>query len=62
MSNTMKTLSAGLLTLVVIGGAGGYLTMSLVDAHNQPTAQVTSVQTGAPAIETVTVVGNRRAS
>ena len=62
MSNTMKTLSAGLLTLAVIGGVGGYLTMSLVNTHNQPAAQVTSAQTTAPAIETVTVVGNRRAS
>ena len=62
MTNTVKTLSAGLLTLAVIGGVGGFLTMSLADAHDQPAAQVTSVQTTAPAIETVTVVGNRRAS
>jgi len=62
MTNTMKTLSAGLLTLAVIGGVGGYLTMSLAGTHNQPAPQVTSVQTDGPAIETVTVVGNRRAS
>ena len=62
MTNTMKTLSAGLLTLAVIGGVGGYLTMSLAGTHNQPAAQVTSAQQSAPEIETVTVVGNRRAS
>jgi hypothetical protein len=62
MTNTVKTLSAGLLTLAVIGGVGGVLTMSLADTHQQAAAQVISVQTTAPAIETVTVVGNRRAS
>jgi hypothetical protein len=51
-----------LLTLAVIGGVGGFLTASLASASSKPVTQVTTVQTSAPAIETVTVVGNRRAS
>jgi hypothetical protein len=38
------------------------LTKSLIAARPKPATEVTSVQTSAPAIETVTVVGNRRAS
>lgn len=62
MNESMKKLSAGLLTLAVIGGVGGFLTASLASASSKPVTQVTTVQTSAPAIETVTVVGNRRAS
>ncbi|MGA7674453.1 MAG: hypothetical protein WCA78_05340 [Rhizomicrobium sp.] len=62
MNESMKKLSAGLLTLAVIGGVGGFLTASLAGASSKPVTQVTTVQTSAPAIETVTVVGNRRAS
>ena len=62
MKETLKKLSAGLLTLAIVGGVGGFLTKSLVDTQRKPATEVTSVQTGSPAIETVTVVGNRRAS
>jgi hypothetical protein len=62
MKETMKKISAGLLTLAVIGGVGGYLANSLVASHAKPATEVTNVQTSAPAIETVTVVGTRRAS
>jgi hypothetical protein len=62
MSESLKKLSAGLLTLAIVGGAGGFLTKSLIAARPKPATEVTSVQTSAPAIETVTVVGNRRAS
>jgi hypothetical protein len=62
MNETLKKLSAGLLTLAVVGGVGGLLTKSLVDAQARPATEVTSVQTSTPAVETVTVVGNRRAS
>ena len=60
MSESLKKFSAGLLSLAIVGGVGGFLTKSLVDAQRKPAAEVTSVQTGA--IETVTVVGNRRPS
>ena len=62
MKETLKKLSAGLLTLAVIGGIGGFLANSLVASQAKPVTEVTSVQTSSPAIETVTVVGTRRAS
>ena len=62
MKETLKKLSAGLLTLAVIGGVGGFLANSLVASQAKPVTEVTSVQTSGPAIETVTVVGTRRAS
>ena len=62
MTETFKKLSAGLLTLAVIGSVGGFLANSLVASQARPVTEVTSVQTSAPAIETVTVVGTRRAS
>jgi len=62
MKETLKVFSAGLLTLAVIGGIGGYLANSLVVTRPKPATEVTKVQTSAPAIETVTVVGTRRAS
>jgi len=62
MSETLRMLGAGLLTLAIIGGVGGLLTKSLADAQQKPAAEVTSVQSSCPAIETVTVVANRRAS
>lgn len=62
MNETIKKLSAGLLTLAVIGSVGGFLTKSLVDAQARPATEVTTVQTSTPGIETVTVVGTRRAS
>ncbi len=62
MTETMKKLSAGLLTLAVIGGVGSYLANSLI-SQAKPATEVTTVQThNTSAIETVTVVGNRRAS
>jgi hypothetical protein len=62
MTESLKKLSAVLLTVAIIGGVGGYLTKSLVGAQAKPATEVTSVLTNSPAIETVTVVGNRRAS
>jgi multidrug efflux pump subunit AcrA (membrane-fusion protein) len=62
MKETMKKISAGLLTLAVIGGVGGYLADTLVASQAKPATEVTTVQTTSPAIETVTVVGTRRAS
>ena len=62
MNETLKKISAGLLTLAVIGGVGGFLTNSLVRAQTKPATEVTTVQTNTSAIETVTVVGTRRAS
>ena len=62
MTETLKKLSAGLLTLAVIGSVGGYLASSLAVAQPKPAPEVTTMQTNAPGIETVTVVGNRRAS
>jgi hypothetical protein len=62
MKETLKVFSAGLLTLAVIGGVGVYLANSLVVTQPKPATEVTKVQTSAPAIETVTVVGTRRAS
>ena len=62
MNESMKKLSAGLLTLAVIGGVGGVLAKSLVDTQPNPVAEVTSIQTSTLGIETVTVVGNRQAS
>ena len=62
MKETLKKLSAGLLTLAVIGSAGGYLASSLAVAQPKPATEATTMQTSAPGIETVTVVGTRRAS
>ena len=62
MTETLKKLSAGLLTLAVIGSVGGYLASSLAVAQPKPAPEVTTMQTSAPAVETVTVVGTRRAS
>ena len=62
MKESLKGFSAGLLTLAVIGGIGGFLANSLFDTKPKPITEVTSVQTSSPAIETVTVVGNKRTS
>lgn len=64
MKETMKKVSAGLLTLAVIGSVGGLLANNLVaTSQAKPATEVTKVQTSTPAaIETVTVVGTRRAS
>ena len=62
MTESLKKLSAGLLTLAVIGCAGGLLASTLAAPQPKPAVEVTNVQTSTPAIETVTVVGNRRAS
>ena len=62
MKETLKKLSAGLLTLAVIGGVGGCLASSLAVAQPKPATEATTMQTSAPGIETVTVVGTRRAS
>ena len=76
MTETLKTLSAGLLTLSVIGGVGALLTMSLaspqpmsldsaqpmslVSAQPKPPTQMASIQQ--TAIETVVVYGTRPAN
>jgi hypothetical protein len=62
MTETFKKLSAGLLTLAVVGGVGGFLADTLVVSQAKPATEVTTVQTSTHGIETVTVVGNRRAS
>ena len=62
MRETLKKLSAGLLTLVVVGSVAGLLTMSqastqpmsLVSTQTKPAMEVAPVQT---AIETVVVFG-----
>jgi hypothetical protein len=56
-----KRLGAGLLTLALIGSIGGLLAMSLISPQPKPAAEMTTVQTTAPVIETVTVTGTRRA-
>ena len=76
MTETLKTLSAGLLTLSVIGGVGALLTMSLatpppmsldstqpmslVGTRPTPAVQVASIQQ--TAIETVVVYGTKPAN
>ncbi len=62
MKESVKMFSAGLLTVALIGGVGSLLASTLVVPQPKPAVEVTSVQTSSPAIETVTVVGNRRAS
>ncbi len=62
MNKIVKEISAGLLTLAVIGGIGAYLTSSLFAAQPKPATEVTSVQSNTHAMEIVTVVGNRQTS
>ncbi|MDE2163343.1 MAG: hypothetical protein KGL29_09305 [Alphaproteobacteria bacterium] len=62
MRESFKKVSAGLLTLAVLGTVGGFLTMSLIDVQSKAATEVASMHATAPAIETVTVVGTRRAS
>ena len=62
MKKTLKKLGAGLLTLTVVGGVGGLLTMSLASAQPKPATVVTSAQTTTSAIETVIVFGHRPAN
>ena len=59
MKETLKKLSAGLLTLTVIVGVGGLLTMSLANAQPRQAVQQTAAQT---TIETVVVYGHRPAN
>ncbi len=59
MKETLKKLSAGLLTLTVIAGVGGLLTMSLANAQPKQATQQTAAQ---PAIEIVVVYGHRPAN
>ena len=59
MKETLKKLSAGLLTLTVIGGVGGLLTMSLADAQPKQAVEQTASR---PEIETVVVYGHRPAN
>jgi len=63
MENTsfLKKLSAGALTFALVGGVSLYAAKSLTAAPQRATAPV-SVQAGAPVMETVTVVGSRRAT
>ena len=63
MENTsfLKKLSAGALTFALIGGVGLYAVKSLTAVPQRPTAPL-SVQAGTPVMETVTVVGSRRAT
>jgi len=62
-SSFLKKLSAGVLTFALIGGAGLYAVKSLTAVPQSATAPL-SVQAGAPSqvMETVTVVGSRRAT
>ena len=62
-SSFLKKLRAGLLTFALIGGVGIYAVKSLTAVSQAPAAPL-SVQAGSPtpAIETVTVVGSRRAT
>jgi hypothetical protein len=62
MKEALKKLSAGLLTLTVIGGVGGLLTTSLASAQPKPATVVTPAQTTTPAFETVIVYGHRPAN
>ena len=59
MEETLKKLSAGLLTLAVVGSVSGFLTMSLASAQSKPATEVAMAQT---AIETVVVYGHRPAN
>jgi len=62
-SSLLKKLSAGVLTFALIGGAGLYAVKALTMAPQAASAPL-SVQAGAPSqvMETVTVVGSRRAT
>ena len=59
MKELFKKISVSLLTLVVIGSVGGFLSQSLVGSQQKPVTEVTAVHASAPMIETVTVVGNK---
>ena len=59
MKETLKKLGAGLLTLTVVGGVDGLLTMSLANMQPKPAMKVATEQT---AIETVVVFGHRPAN
>ena len=63
MENTsfLKKLSAGALTFALIAGVGLYAVKALTPVPQRATAPL-SVQAGAPVMETVTVVGSRRAT
>ncbi|MDE2495611.1 MAG: hypothetical protein KGL97_17065 [Alphaproteobacteria bacterium] len=61
MKESFKKVSAGLLTLAVLGSVGGFLAMSLVTEQPKPAAEFATVHASAPVMETVTVVGTRRA-
>ena len=60
MKETLRKIGAGLLTLAVIGGVGGFLTMSL--AASAWPAPATEVDTAQTANETVVVYGTRPAN
>jgi hypothetical protein len=60
MNETLKKISAGLLTLAVIGGVSGLLTMSLA-AGVQP-VPATEVDAAQTANETVVVYGTKPAN
>ncbi len=62
MRESFKKVSAGLLTLAVLGTVGGFLTLSLVDAQSKAVPEYAAVHTVTQANEIVTVVGNRRAT
>ena len=59
MKEFFKKFSVSLLTIVVIGSIGGFLSQSLADSQPQPVTETSTVQASAPVIETVTVVGNK---
>ena len=61
MKEFLKKVSVSLLTLAVLGSVGGFLTKSLVGSQPKPVTEVTAVHASAPMIETVTVVGYKRA-
>jgi hypothetical protein len=61
MKEFTSKLSAVLLTLAVIGGVGGYMTMSLAAPQPKLTTVATLAQPSTSAIETVTVIGHRSA-
>ena len=59
MKETLKKISAGLLTLAIIGGVCGFLTMSLASRQPTPAMEADTAQT---ANETVVVYGTKPAN
>ena len=57
-----KKLSAGLLTLAVVGGIGGYLTSSLASTRSTPTMEAAAVRADTAVNEIVTVYGTKPAN